>query len=160
RGAHGAGRRHHRADPRRRLLLGPAHGRRAARVDPGGHHLLVLRRLLRRGAHRGVGEELAARTSSCACTGATLLVVPAALATQLGLVARRTRAALITGGQRASWPVAEVRLVLDGGEVTTRASSRQAAPRSWAPSLSRAFFWPSIPSPSASSRWKASPSPG
>ena len=29
RGAHGAHRRRHRADPRRRLLLGPAHGRRA-----------------------------------------------------------------------------------------------------------------------------------
>ena len=52
-------------------------------------------------------------------TGATLLVVPAALATQLGLVARRTHAVLIAGGQRASWPVAEVRLALDGGEVTT-----------------------------------------
>jgi len=52
-------------------------------------------------------------------TGATLLVVPAALAARLGLVARRTQAVLIAGGQRASWPAAEVRLALDGGEVTT-----------------------------------------
>jgi predicted aspartyl protease len=52
-------------------------------------------------------------------TGATLLVVPAALTARLGLVARRTQAVLIAGGQRASWPVAEVRLALDGGEVTT-----------------------------------------
>ncbi len=32
RGADGAGGRHHRADPRRRVLLGPAHGRRAPRL--------------------------------------------------------------------------------------------------------------------------------
>ena len=42
------GRGHLGADPRRRLLLGPADGRRAARLDPGGDRLLVLRRALRR----------------------------------------------------------------------------------------------------------------
>jgi|SRR5215467_5434527 len=52
-------------------------------------------------------------------TGATLLVVPATLAQRLELVARRTQAVVIAGGQRASWPVAEVRLELDDGEVTT-----------------------------------------
>jgi len=37
-------------------------------------------------------------------TGATLLVVPAPLAQRLQLVARRTQAVVIAGGQRASWP--------------------------------------------------------
>src|SRR5260370_337598 len=58
RGTHGARRRHHRAHSRRRLLLGPAHGRRAARLGAGRGHLLVLRRLLRRRPHRGLGQEL------------------------------------------------------------------------------------------------------
>ena len=53
---------HHRADPRRRLLLGPAHGRRAARLGAGRHHLLVLRRVLRGRLDRRLGEGLA-RTS-------------------------------------------------------------------------------------------------
>jgi predicted aspartyl protease len=52
-------------------------------------------------------------------TGATLLVVPAAMAEHLGLVTRRSQAVVIAGGQRATWPVAEVRLVIDGSEVTT-----------------------------------------
>ena len=52
-------------------------------------------------------------------TGATLLVVPAALAGQLGLVARRSQAVVIAGGQRATWPVAEVRLAIGDREVTT-----------------------------------------
>ena len=52
-------------------------------------------------------------------TGATLLVVPAPLAQRLELVARHIQAVLIAGGRRASWPVAEVRLGLDGSEVTT-----------------------------------------
>jgi ABC-type glycerol-3-phosphate transport system permease component len=56
--AHGAGGRHHRVDSRRRLLLGAAHGGRAARLDSGGADLLVLRGLLRGRADRGVGEEL------------------------------------------------------------------------------------------------------
>src|SRR5262249_44445434 len=49
--ADGAGRRDHRADPRRRLLLGPAHGRGAAGLGAGRPHLLVLRRALRRRPH-------------------------------------------------------------------------------------------------------------
>lgn len=52
-------------------------------------------------------------------TGATLLVVPRALATRLGLVTRRSQPVLIAGGQRAIWPVAEVSLTLEGTHVTT-----------------------------------------
>jgi predicted aspartyl protease len=52
-------------------------------------------------------------------TGATLLVVPRSLAERLELVARRSQAALIAGGQRAAWPVAEVSLALNGPDVTT-----------------------------------------
>ncbi len=52
-------------------------------------------------------------------TGATLLVVPRTLADRLGLVPVRTQPVVIAGGRREAWPVAEVRLALDGGEVTT-----------------------------------------
>lgn len=52
-------------------------------------------------------------------TGATLLVLPASLAERLELTPRRSQAVVIAGGQRTSWPVAEVRLALDGHEVTT-----------------------------------------
>jgi predicted aspartyl protease len=52
-------------------------------------------------------------------TGATLLVVPKPLADRLGLLPRRTQPIVIAGGQRDAWPVAEVRLGLDGNEVTT-----------------------------------------
>jgi len=43
-------------------------------------------------------------------TGATLLVVPRAVAERLELVARRSQQVLIAEGRRAAWPVAEVRL--------------------------------------------------
>ena len=52
-------------------------------------------------------------------TGATLLVVPQSLAERLELTARRSQPVFIAGGQRAEWPVAEVRLSLDGPGVTT-----------------------------------------
>ena len=52
-------------------------------------------------------------------TGATLLVVPRSLAERLELVARRSQQVLIAGGRRAKWPVAEVRLSLNGRDVTT-----------------------------------------
>ncbi len=52
-------------------------------------------------------------------TGATLLVVPRALATRLELVTRRSQPVLIAGGQRAIWPVAEATLTLEGLDVTT-----------------------------------------
>ncbi|HLE45196.1 MAG TPA: aspartyl protease family protein [Methylomirabilota bacterium] len=51
--------------------------------------------------------------------GATLLVVPQPLAHRLELVARRSQPVVFTGGQRDVWPVAEVRLTLDGQDVTT-----------------------------------------
>ena len=53
----GAGGRGVRADPRRHLLLGPADGRRAARLDPGGPRLFLLRGVLRHRADR-LGEGL------------------------------------------------------------------------------------------------------
>jgi len=52
-------------------------------------------------------------------TGATLLVVPRALATRLELVARRSQPVVVAGGQRAIWPVAEATLRLEGMDVTT-----------------------------------------
>ena len=52
-------------------------------------------------------------------TGATLVVVPQSLAERLVLATRRTQRVVIAGGQRAEWPVAEVRIALDGPEVTT-----------------------------------------
>ena len=52
-------------------------------------------------------------------TGATLLVVPRALAARLELVTRRSQPVLIAGGQRAIWPVAEAILTLEGLDVTT-----------------------------------------
>src|SRR5207249_1487908 len=58
--AHGADRRDHRADPRRRLLLGPAHGGGAARLGPGRGHLLVLRGVLRGRPDRRLREGIVA----------------------------------------------------------------------------------------------------
>ncbi len=52
-------------------------------------------------------------------TGATLLVVPRALADQLELTTLRTQPVQTAGGRREIWPVAEVRLAVDGREVTT-----------------------------------------
>ena len=52
-------------------------------------------------------------------TGATLLVVPRALADRLELVARRSQSVLIAGGRRAERPVADVSLSLDGPDVPT-----------------------------------------
>jgi multiple sugar transport system permease protein len=56
--AHGPDRRRGRADPRRRVLLGPADGRSAARLRAGRPHLFVLREVLRRGPHGGRGQGL------------------------------------------------------------------------------------------------------
>ena len=52
-------------------------------------------------------------------TGATLLVAPRPLADQLELTALHTQPVQIAGGQREVWPVAEVRVAIDGREVTT-----------------------------------------
>jgi clan AA aspartic protease len=52
-------------------------------------------------------------------TGATLSVLPRALAERLGLKASRSQRVVIAGGQRDVWPVAEARLSLNNVEVTT-----------------------------------------
>lgn len=52
-------------------------------------------------------------------TGSTLLVVPRALADELELATQRSQPVQIAGGQRNVWPVAEVRVAIDGREVTT-----------------------------------------
>jgi clan AA aspartic protease len=52
-------------------------------------------------------------------TGATLLVVPRPIADELELAAQRQQAVQTAGGRREIWPVAEVRLAVDGREVTT-----------------------------------------
>ena len=52
-------------------------------------------------------------------TGASLLVVTQTLADRLELVARRSQRVLLGGGERTAWPVAEVRLALEGQEVPT-----------------------------------------
>ena len=52
-------------------------------------------------------------------TGATLLVVPKSLADQLQLSPTRSQRIVIAGGQHDVWPIAEVRLTLDGQETTT-----------------------------------------
>lgn len=52
-------------------------------------------------------------------TGATLLVVPHPLAERLEVAPLRTQRVVIAGGQKEVWPVGEVRLGLDGQEVTT-----------------------------------------
>lgn len=61
-------------------------------------------------------------------TGATLLVVARELADRLALEARRQQAVVIAGGERAVWPVAEVRLALDGRDVTTPCFIAPAGP--------------------------------
>ena len=53
-------------------------------------------------------------------TGATFLVVPHSLADRLGLRPTRTCDIQTAGGRDETCPLAEVRLTLDGDEVTTR----------------------------------------
>ncbi len=52
-------------------------------------------------------------------TGATLLAVPREIAERLELAARRSQPVIMVGGRRDVWPVAEVRLALDGQDVST-----------------------------------------
>ena len=52
-------------------------------------------------------------------TGATFLVVPRDLAERLGLSPTRTCPIQTAGGRKETWPLAEVRLRLDGHEVST-----------------------------------------
>jgi len=52
-------------------------------------------------------------------TGATFLVVPRVLAERLDLQPTRNCPLRIAGGRRETWPLGEIRLTLDGVEVTT-----------------------------------------
>jgi clan AA aspartic protease len=61
-------------------------------------------------------------------TGATLVVVPRALADRLGLRPQRSQPIVIAGGQKDEWPVAEVHLALNGREVTTPCFIAPAGP--------------------------------
>ena len=61
-------------------------------------------------------------------TGATLVVVPRALAERLALTTTRSQRVMIAGGQREVWPIAEVRLALDGQETTTPCFVAPAGP--------------------------------
>src|SRR3972149_5537922 len=83
-------------------------------------------------------------------TGATLLVVPRPMAERLGLAPTRSHRVMIAGRQHEVWPVAEVRLTLDGEEIPTPCFIAPAV-RSLGPGrpvrrcsalwLWRAFFW-------------------
>ena len=61
-------------------------------------------------------------------TGATLVVVPQPLAERLALAPAPSQRVVIAGGQREVWPVAEVRLTLDGQETTTPCFIAPAGP--------------------------------
>lgn len=52
-------------------------------------------------------------------TGATLLVVPRPLAERLELAPVRFHPVELAGGGEETWPVAEIRVAIDGQEVTT-----------------------------------------
>lgn len=52
-------------------------------------------------------------------TGATLLVVPRALALELDLAPLRTHPVVLAGRREEVWPIAEVRVAIEGQEVTT-----------------------------------------
>lgn len=77
-------------------------------------------------------------------TGATLVVVPQALAAELKFVSSRSQPIVTAGGQREVWPVAEVRISLEGAETTTPCFVSSGVRHSWALSLSRACSWPWI----------------
>ena len=58
----------------------------------------------------------------------TLLVVPRPMAERLALIPGRSHRVRIAGGQHEVWPVAEVRLTLDGEETTTPCFIAPAGP--------------------------------
>lgn len=61
-------------------------------------------------------------------TGATFLVVPQSLADRLELRPNRTCPIITAGGRDETWPLADVRLAVDGDEVTTRCLIAPAGP--------------------------------
>ena len=52
-------------------------------------------------------------------TGASVLVVPRPVADELDLPVVRTQPVQTAGGRREAWPICEVRLDIDGHQVTT-----------------------------------------
>jgi predicted aspartyl protease len=52
-------------------------------------------------------------------TGATLVVLPRALADRLQVTAVRLQPVVVAGGAKAVWPVGEIRVAIDGREVAT-----------------------------------------
>lgn len=64
----------------------------------------------------GLSEE----TELLVDTGSTLVALPRALAERLELVVERQQRVMVAGGARAKVPVAEVRVALSQGEVTTK----------------------------------------
>lgn len=61
-------------------------------------------------------------------TGGTLLVVPREVADDLALTPTRMQSVQTAGGRREWWPVAEVRVAVDGREVTTPCFIAPAGP--------------------------------
>ncbi|MGH7391878.1 MAG: aspartyl protease family protein [Candidatus Rokuibacteriota bacterium] len=52
-------------------------------------------------------------------TGATFLVLPRPVADRLGAATQRTEPVMTAGGREDVWPVGEVRVAIEGREVTT-----------------------------------------
>lgn len=52
-------------------------------------------------------------------TGATFLVLPRSVADRLGVEATRMVPVITAGGREETWPVGEVRVAIEGFEVTT-----------------------------------------
>jgi len=52
-------------------------------------------------------------------TGATFLIVPRRLAERLELVIQRMQTVQMAGGRRADWPLAEIRVQVDGRDAPT-----------------------------------------
>jgi len=61
-------------------------------------------------------------------TGATLLAIPRPMAERLALTPTRSQRIIMAGGQRDTWPVAEVRFALNGTEITTPCFIAPAGP--------------------------------
>lgn len=61
-------------------------------------------------------------------TGATFVVVPQGLADRLELRPSRVCPIETAGGREETWPVAELRIALDGDEVATRCLISPAGP--------------------------------
>ena len=79
-------------------------------------------------------------------TGASLLVVPRPVADELELPVVRTQSVQTAGGRREAWPVSEVRLGVDGNEVTTPCFIAPGGPARLGAVALRISSWPLIQS--------------